>query len=469
MIPSFLARNRDRITASHVCHHWRDTFLSTPMLWDVVTTSDNPDKTIAYLERSRDVALKVSIQPYRPQSTGWETSFRVLGQHSHRFRALTLYKYRRTRVDVFAIMENPLPLLAELEVTILDVEQIERSEGPYHFPSLKSLILHGDIGDLPWFPLTNLRKLGVSCYGWGFRPQRLLGHLTNAPLLEELELAVDQIASIDDLGEGIPPVELKHLKRMVFRGTLPQRLPSLISRIAHPHDTKFVITCDLPVDRKYPISHKLPWETHLPILTTPRYIRYRLVHDEGSSESRTCIDLISTDGRHILIENRFGWPKNCSLDEAELWELDVPCLKFLQTIDLSSVERLCFERCSLDSRVVEELLGAMDKLETLVVVDGDPFAIFRAMQGLGSPRGICPRLCRLAVLCNLATYTQWDEIVRVVTARAARGSPLEQVTLTSSFSELPGQPADSVALLEEVTEVGYDLGRNTVGWEWWKE
>ena len=469
MIPYFLVHDRDRITASHVCRYWRDTFLSTPALWDVVTASNNPDKTIAYLERSGDVPLEVSITHYGIGSTGWETSFQALNQHSRRFRALTLHKYRRSRVDVLTIMENPFPLLTELEITILDVEQVERSKGSYRFPSLKSLILHGDIGDLPWFPLTNLRKLGVSCYGWGFRPSHLLGHLAEAPLLEELELAVDKISSIDELGENIPPVELKHLKRMVFRGTLPQGLRFLISRIVHPHDTKFVIKYDLQDNRKYPILHKLPQATHLPVLTTPRYIRYRLVHDEEFSETRTCVDLISTDGRHILIENRYCWPGDFTVSEARLWDLDAPCFEFMTTFDLSYVERLCFEGRSPDPEVVRELLDATGKLETLVVVGANPLVIFMVMEGPKPPAGICPLLRRLVVRNDLDIFIRWEELVRIVRARAAMGSALEQVTLTSSFSELPGQPADSVALLEEVTEVGYDLGRNTVGWEWWKE
>ena len=469
LVPSFLVRDRDRITATHVCRHWRDTFLSTPALWDVVTASDNPDKTITYLERSGDVPLDVSIAHYGIHSTGWDASFQALNQHSHRFRALKFYKYRRSKVDVLAIMDKPFPLLTELEFTIVNVEQAERSQGPYRFPSLNSLILHGDIVDPQWFPLTNLRKLVIGHCGWGFRPLRLLGHLAKAPLLEELELAVDEMVSSDEFGENAPPVELKHLKRMVFRGTLPQGLRSLISRIAHPHDTKFVITCDLYIERKCPISHRLPQATRLPILTTPKSIRCQLVHDEESSTTRACIDLISTDGRHILIQNRYGWPEDFTLNEIRLWDLAGPCFEFTTTIDLSFVERLCFEGCSPSPGVVQELLEAMGKLETLVVVCGNPVVLFMAMERLKSPAEICPLLRRLVVRNDVDGFIRWEEMVQFVRTRAAGGSTLDQVTLTSSFSELPGQHADSVALLEEVTEVRYDLGRNTVGWEWWKE
>ena len=472
MVPSFLIRDRDRIAATHVCRHWRDTFLSTPALWDAVPASHNPDKTIAYLERSGDVPLKVSIVSYGPESAGWVTSFRVLGQHSHRFRDMRLYKYNHTGNDVFVIMKNHLPHLTELDINIPMEEPVERSQDPHLFPSMKSLILHGDMTYLRWFQLANLRKLGVDCYEWGFHPPSLLEHLAKAPLLEELELSVYEHPYNAEVGGGVPPVSLKRLQRIVVRGTLPHSLRSLISHIIHPHNTKFLVMCYLPGNRAFPISRNrlpLPQAAHLPILTPPKYIRYQLVHDKELSETRTCIDLISADGRHILIENRYGWPENCSLSEAGTWDLDEPCLEFLQTIDLFSVERLCFGGCFPNPRVVEELLGAMGKLETLVLVDCDPHVIFMGMQSRKPPKEICPLLRRLVVHCGLDLSVQWFDVVQTVRNRAAGGCPLEQVTITSSFSELLERPGETVELLEEITEVRYDLGRNTVGWEWWKE
>jgi len=135
MISSFLIRDRDRIAATHVCRHWRDTFLSTPALWGVITTSRSPDKTLAYLERSGDMALNVSITANERESTGWDTSFRTLGQHSHRFGALRLHElYYSTGEDVFAIMDNPFPRLTELELEIPDEGAVGKIEGPHPFP-----------------------------------------------------------------------------------------------------------------------------------------------------------------------------------------------------------------------------------------------------------------------------------------------------------------------------------------------
>ena len=53
--------------------------------------------------------------------------------------------------------------------------------------------------------------------------------------------------------------------------------------------------------------------------------------------------------------------------------------RFLRSLDFSSMERSRFERCYPDPAVVEKVMGAMGKLETLVVVDGDSYSIFLAM------------------------------------------------------------------------------------------
>ena len=403
---------------------------------------------------------------------GWSTSLRMLGQHSHRFEAMSLCYHASE--DVLAIMENPLPRLAKLALKIPDREVVWRIEGPNTFPPLESLTLDGGVTYLQRFRSFNLRKFAVSCHGWGFQLPPLLEFLAEAPLLEELEFKVDQFSfRIAELGEGVPPVNLKRLQRIVFLGTRPKSLRPFTSHIIHPHHTKIILAYYFPGNPNPLDPRVFPQGMQLPIPAPPKYIRYRVVHDEEFSETSTCIDLISVDGRHTLVENRHGWPYGYSLETAESWairELDGPCLKPLQTIDLSCVERLCFERCNPDPIFVEELIGTMDKLETLVVVNSDPSTIFAAMQRVQPPNTISPLMRRLVVCCDLSNiYPQWRGIVELVKARAVHGSPLEQVTLASSFSELPEGPAMSVELLEEVAEVRCDLGRNTLGWEWWKE
>ena len=46
--------DRDLISTTHVCGRWRSTLLSTPLLWTEVVFDGNPDRSSAYLERSKD-------------------------------------------------------------------------------------------------------------------------------------------------------------------------------------------------------------------------------------------------------------------------------------------------------------------------------------------------------------------------------------------------------------------------------
>lgn len=57
---SFRCDDRDLISATHVCGRWRSTVLSSPPLWTEIAF-ECPDRTLAYLERSKAAPLHVSI------------------------------------------------------------------------------------------------------------------------------------------------------------------------------------------------------------------------------------------------------------------------------------------------------------------------------------------------------------------------------------------------------------------------
>ena len=147
-------------------------------------------------------------------------------------------------------MENPFPRLAKLELEIPDGEIVQRIEGPHPFPPLESLTLDGGMTYLQCFQSSNLWKLGVNCHGWVFQLPSLLEFLAGAPLLE-LEFKVQHDSRVAELGEDIPPVNLRRLQRIVFRGTRPKLLRPLISHIIHPHHTKVILTCYLPDNHNY--------------------------------------------------------------------------------------------------------------------------------------------------------------------------------------------------------------------------
>ena len=377
-------------------------------------------------------------------------------------------------MDMFPLIQNPCPHLLELYLEISDdVTAFLGIDDLGNFPSLKSLTLIGDIKHLRFSQPFNLRKLGVRCDGKEFRFVPLLELLAKIPLLEELEVITpDEVPTIE--ADPPTPVALEHLQRLVFRGIrsdLPRILTPLIT---YPKDTKLVLTHCLSYDVLRspafdPRHHMFPIGMQLPITSPPKSIRYLEVQDEGASELRFCIDLISVDGQYTSIENRYSWAGS-SLQGGQPFESDQPqteCLGFMHALDLSFVERFCVERCNPDPSVLGEVMGEMINLEALVVVNGYPYGVFMGL-GVYGQSVRCPLLRKLVVRQDATRYMHWHMLLPIIEARAAQDSLLEQVTLTSSFNKLLDEPDEYVRLLERTTKVTYDLGRNTFGWEWWR-
>ena len=78
-------------------------------------------------------------------------------------------------------------------------------------------------------------------------------------------------------------------------------------------------------------------------------------------------------------------------------------------------------------------------------------------------------MCGLIVRCDLYMYTQWSGIPGDMEARAVHGSPIEQVTLTSSSSELLAEPSLAAEVLEKSLRLEVIWGGIYLGRGWWKE
>jgi len=378
-------------------------------------------------------------------------------------------------MDISDIIQKSCPRLLELYLEIPDGTTFHGIDDLSEFPSLKSLTLTGDIRHLRFSQPFNLQKLGVGCNGKEFRLASLLELLAKIPLLEEFEVITqDVVPTIIEVNPPTPVV-LKYLQRLVFRGirsNLPQILTPLI---AYTKDTTTVLIHSLSYDtlKSPPLNpdhHMFPFGMQLPTTSPPKFIRYREAQDDDALESRFCIDLMSVDGQRTSIENRYRW-MDSSLHGGRPFGSDEPhteCLGFLRTLDLSFVERFCVERCSPDQFTLGEVMEEMTNLRTLVVVNGSPYGIFMGLE-VREPSAVrCPLLHRLVVRQDVTPYMQWHRLSAIVEGRAVHGSPLERVTLTSSFNELLEDPEKSVQLLGRTAKVTYDLGRNPFGWEWWE-
>ena len=65
------ASNRDLITATHVCRHWRSTLTSTPSLWTNLQFREpthDVDRALTYLKRSKSVPIDIEMDLDEPQN-----------------------------------------------------------------------------------------------------------------------------------------------------------------------------------------------------------------------------------------------------------------------------------------------------------------------------------------------------------------------------------------------------------------
>ena len=464
IIPSFLVHDRDRIIATHVCRYWRNTFLSTPSLWNSVSTFEYPEQTKTYLERSGDAPLNIFIGSDKSWTPGTIASLQMLGSLSNRCQTVRLVQ-DHVVMDVLPIIQNPCPRLTELYLEI-NLTSFYRIENLDNFPSLKSLTLIGDPKHLRFSQPLNLRKLGLGCSGV-FRLAPLLEVLARIPLLEEFEFNTPGggLMIVKDSKDTQSPVALTRLQRLVFRGARSEFPRTLSLHITYPKSTKIILTYHLPHNSPFKLNilrRMFPPRMQLPIVSPPKFVRYHEIQDEDLSETRYLIDLISIDGQHTSLENRYGWPGESSIQEKYHQE----CLGFLRTLDLSHVERFCIEGSNPNPGLLEGVMGNMTNLGTLVVVDGYPSGVFTGLKVREPSAVICPLLRRLIVRQDIPIPMHWHLLLPIVHDRAGPGSPLEQVTLTSSSNELPEEPEGHMEELERTVEVTYDLGRNTLGWDW---
>ena len=476
IIPSFLIHDRDRILATHVCRHWRTAFLSTPSLWNNIDTFEHPEKTKVYLERSGDTPLNISISSDKLWKPGASASLRMLRPLPNRCRTVRFLQ-NQAASDVFDIIQNPCPHLVELYLEMPNGTRFHGIDDLGKLPSLTSLTLIGNMRHLRFSQPFNLRKLGVGYNKSRFRLESLLELLEKIPLLEEFEFHTPTGAPhFVDPPDARSPVVLKHLQRIVFRGVRSEFPLTLCSLITYPSHTRVILTYHLSYDTLISLPsihpHRMfPYGMRLSTSSPPKSIRYQEVQDDDLLETRCYIDLISLDGHHISIENRHGWPHKSLLQETKsstLEGIQIQCFEFLCTLNLSFVERFCIQQSNPDPGALEEVTGYMPNLRTLITVNGYPYGVFMGLE-VHEPENVwCPLLRRLVVRQDLEVYSMhWHMLLPIIHDRAARGFPLEQVILTSSFNELPEEPEVLIQELERTVEVTYDLGRNTFGWEWW--
>ena len=131
------------ITLTHVCHGWRDTFVSRSSLWTRLSF-EKIDKTSTYIERSQSSPLK--FFPGRPEVI--EAVLPLMIPHIPRLKTLTIDA--GALPGVLDHFHCSTPLLEELEITPPSNPALDDAPPNGDLSSLRELRLGGAITLFPW-------------------------------------------------------------------------------------------------------------------------------------------------------------------------------------------------------------------------------------------------------------------------------------------------------------------------------
>ncbi|KAH9857714.1 hypothetical protein C2E23DRAFT_881283 [Lenzites betulinus] len=260
--------NKDLITITHVCRHWRDIALQAPVLWTRIALK-HPEGVRTFLDRSKALPLTVSLSTDQLPIVA---TVRSLTAEIHRTRSLKVCIPPSLALDVVAKkLMKATPQLEELWIEKLPTPRGSRLaqnvslEPPMVFdgaPLLRSLVLRGM--NLPYLPLGPCALTNISLEDLLPPPAILLDLLDRCPSLERLRIHgpfnVEEIWSARS-------VRLSHLKTLEIHTFPPVGIATFLPSLILPKETNISIFASLDLGENfseimppYVPGHVLPME-----------------------------------------------------------------------------------------------------------------------------------------------------------------------------------------------------------------
>ena len=118
------------ITLTHVCHGWRELFVSRSSLW-VSLDCMNVEKTHVYIERSKSSPLEVILERSE-DGIYCDDALLMAAPHINRLGSLTVCGPSAILADLNKYFTCPTPLLRKLKID-LEFDRNRASNFPGHF------------------------------------------------------------------------------------------------------------------------------------------------------------------------------------------------------------------------------------------------------------------------------------------------------------------------------------------------
>jgi len=357
------------------------------------------------------------------------------------------------------LLAQPMPELEELE--IIDSDELPR-EKPAHLPSLTSLTIYGF--DTLWFHtpiLTSLHLIRDPARGsreW--TTAILLAFLQSCPLLEVVFLSCDDPDTSPDSDDVVSLPLLCSFTHESPRDRYPLYL---LDRLSLPPTCRVVLTIDVPERNPDPWIPGLPTPRNLFYLSDIRTVKIaaRFTMDYGTPSVAFKIEL--TNSTHGTIS--FDRTSSYSNDPSDF--SDKGLLEILESIEIDSVETLCFDKYPLPrhdqpwvaTTLITQVLRKSKNFKTLILADDTT----KSLNLL--PR--CPNVDTHFVYYWPRTRSSYnDRVVNLLQESAElwkkAGFPLKTLTLVPQLVE--PRPSELERLRDCVGWVKVARGYNALNW-----
>jgi len=437
------------ITATHVCHLWRMTLLSSPRLWSHLHFA-NEECGLAFLGRSKSGPLHVDI------TRAWGPSEIVRGSLNEiTTRVTTLWARYGDFLD--ELLAQSMPKLEVLEITNSHGSPPEKL---IHLPSLRSLVVP-PFDHLQFHVplLTSLHLPRNPNIAWERTTMSVLDFLWNCPLLEFAFISCSTL----DLHPDYNIVSLPLLRSFTHRSPCDEYELSLLNRLSLPSTCRVVLEAEVA-------SFSDPWVLDLP---TPRDSSY--LSDIRTVKIVVCSCNPDTDEPHATFKTEFVNSAHREISFSSVsygrkspshFSKNRGFLDILESIEIGSVETLCFDDYPVHTKrmtpqltpgYITQGLYKFRNLKTLILAE----SIITSLLGDIS---LSPTVDVLVVYSShppcrprTADTNPLYQVQRFAVSRKQAGTPLKALTLVFPFVELyPLELEGLMRFIERVEFLNHD-------------
>jgi len=438
----------DLITLTHVCHGWRELFISCPSLWTCLDYT-SVERTRLRIERSKSSPLKVYLREerygYKPFS---EDALLLTIPHLGRLKSLSIVGSEECFVELVNKHFNcPAPFLEKLFICFhghpFAITAAILDGNP---SSLRELDLHGAITDLPWKNLANLTTFDFrQASNDEISVTQLLDFFEHARLLRNIQLlGAFPTTSNAPLGRVVSLPSLKKLR------IIDEPAHSiLLNHLLIPSGALLVLEFDFDSEES-PITAYLPGDlkninnlssiTSINLCYKPR-VALRLDGPSG--------------GLHVL-----GTWTGAATPPPIVHHL---VLRSLNRFCISATERFAVAAYSTPLSLLAghfppyQTLLLMNALRTLVLIDGHNVPFIAALNPCRIPSGtlVCPKLKDLVLYIKKPEWFCIRELLEMAKERSSRGARLSTIKIFSPQELVPAK--EVLKLRDHVSCVKYRL------------